>query len=272
MRRRRLRSRVRLWFKRRSNRRKILFFIRFFTVIVLSLCVVWLVLHLPFLTVRSVSVSDQGSADQELRSDVLVYADTLLQERAYGLSGKTRYFFQRDEFVKMLRSRFLRARDIVLRTGFWGAWEVEVAQRETFGTFCVDEYCLLIDAAGFVFMETTMHIGSDIRMFDGVSLGEYVFGADEEAVRDFSTISAVVLFLREKELPVSYISLQPDTRVVHLHLENGIGIWFDSSGALYETTRALHIVFEEIFSDAVAQAGIISVDVRNPVSIVYERR
>lgn len=261
-----------MWFSKRSNRRKILFFIHLFAGIILSFFIVWLIFHLPFLTIRSISVSGQGDADQELRSDVLMYAETLLQEREYGLSGRMRYFFQRDGFVDALRSRFLRARDIVLRTGFWGAWELEVAQRETFGTLCINEHCLLIDSTGFVFMETAMRIGSDIRMFDGVSLGEYIFGADEEAVRDFGTVPAVVLFLREKELPVSYISLQPDTRVVHLHLENGIGIWFDSSEALYEITRALHIVFGEIFSDPVAQAGIVSVDVRSPLSIVYERR
>lgn len=272
MRKRGVRSRLRLWFSKKSNRQKVFFSIRFTLVTLLFIAIFWGISHLPFFAIKTITVSDQSDASQGLLDDILMYSETLLEERMYGLKGRTRYFFQRDKFEQTLREHFLQISSMNLEPDFLGSWKMLVTQRNTFGTFCTNEQCLLVDPTGFAFMETDMHIGNDLRIFDSIALGEYIFSSDKGAIRDFSAIPAVILFLERKDLPVSYVSLRSDTRVVHLHLENNIGIWFDSGEALYDTTRALHIVFQEIFSDPIAQTNIVSVDVRNPLSIIYERR
>ena len=263
---------MRVWFSKRSNRRLLFGFLHFFILCCILAGALWGTLHLPFVSVRSVSMSPKSDVEESLHEDILAYAEKHMNERIYGLKGKVRFFFKKDEFEMLLRERFLQADAIAVESDFWGAWHIVAKRRSTFGTHCTPAGdCLLIDTTGFAFMESDMRIGSELRISDMPWLGEYIFGSDQAATEDFGKVSEIVLFLEKNALFVKYVSLRKDTRVVHMQLENGIGIWLDASEALYDTTRALHVVFEEIFVGEDVRKDIVSVDVRNPLSILYER-
>ena len=230
------------------------------------------VLHLPIISVRSVTIDSASDIDSTLRDEILVYAEGVMRERVYGVPGKTRYFFYKDDFEKMLRERFLRARGITIESHFFNIWRITANRRYSFGTHCTDARCIVVGKDGFVFMETDIQVGNALSISDSMGVGEYVFGADAAAITDFKKVPEAIVFLERGGMPVKQVSLRRDTRVVYVELVNGIGIWLDASEALYDTTRALHIVFEEVFSDPKKQAAIVSVDVRNPLSILYEQR
>ena len=209
--------------------------------------------------------------DHVLRAEMLTHAKKTLDKRAYGMSGKTRYFFKKGDFEASLREMFLQADTITIESSFLNKWHIVAKRRKSFGTHCTNARCLVVDTKGVAFMEADIVVGNILNISEGLHLGDAVFGSDETAVTDFQKIPEAVQFLEDGGMLVEVVSLRRDTRVVHIALENGIGIWLDTSEALYDTTRALHIVFEEVFSDPEKQAGIVSVDVRNPLSILYEK-
>ena len=172
----------------------------------------------------------------------------------------------------MLRAEFLQADNIAIQSSFLNKWKIVAKKRTPFGTHCIGMQCLVVDTKGKAFMSTDIIIGNTLIMSNTLRLGDQVFGDDVSAITDFQKIPEVVLYLENSGFFIKTISLRQDTRVVHIELENSIGIWLDTSEALYDTTRALHIIFEEVFSDPEKQAEIISVDVRNPLSILYEKK
>ena len=246
--------------------------IRIFSITVIISIVAIITLHLPLIAVRSIAISPESDIDQATRAEMLAYAKRTLNERVYGVPGKARYFFKKKQFENILRKTFLQADTITIESSFLNKWQIIAKKRMTFGTRCVGMQCVVIDTKGKAFMKTDITVGNTLIVADTIHLGDYVFGSDESAITDFQKIPEVIHYLEESNFFVKSVSLRKDTRVVYIDLENGIGIWLDSSEALYDTTRALHIVFKEVFSDPVKQAEIVSVDVRNPLSILYEKK
>ena len=229
-------------------------------------------LHLPFSSVRSISIAPESDVDQAVQTNILTYAKHVLSDREYGVPGKTRYFFNKQKFENLLQATFLQVDAITVESDFLNKWHIIAKKRRSFGTHCINGQCLVIDTKGMAFMETDITVGSVIIVAGSLHLGEQVFGSDESAVTDFQKIPEIVHYLESGGFLVKTVSLRRDTRVVHIKLENDIGVWIDSSEALYDTTRALHIIFEEVFSDPKKQAEIVSIDVRNPLSMLYEKK
>lgn len=272
MRRRRVKNRIKVWFSKQSSRRAIKKGIKSMLICAIIAGVFWAVVNLPIISVRKVTIAQKSTIHKTLQSEILTYAKSVLDEKVYGIKGKTRYFFRKNEFEKMLRDKFLQAGTISIESSMVNKWSIVVTRRNSFGTYCTKTSCLLIDVGGTAFMETGIHIGTTIQISDNLSVGEQVFENEDRAKEDFSKVPEIVTFLEERGIPVLQVSLRRDTRVVHIALENGIDIWIDSSETLYDTTRALHVVFQEVFGDAEKQSKIASVDVRNPLSIIYENK
>lgn len=272
MRKRGLKSRVRIWLLRRSTQRLLRICIRSMLMVAAIVIITATAFHLPFISVQSITIAPESDINQVVRTKILTYAEKTLSERAYGIPGKTRHFFKKQEFEDMLRTNFLQADAISVRSSFLNKWHIIAKKRASFGTYCRNTQCLIIDTNGMAFMETDIQVGTTLAVSNKMRLGDQVFGDDASAITDFQKIPQAVQYLEEGGFLVKRVSLRRDTRVVHIELENSIGIWFDTSEALYDTTRALHIVFEEVFSDAEKRAEIISVDVRNPLSILYEKK
>ena len=229
------------------------------------------IVHAPFISVQSVSISPDSDVDQLLRTEILAHTKHALKGRKYGIPKKTWYFFNKDGFETTLRETFSRADAIAVQADLFNTWSITAKRRRSFGTHCTKKQCLVVDTKGIAFMKTNIRIGNTLIFSDTIQVGDSVFTEGTKAVQDFQKIPEVVVFLENNGLPVKAVLLQRDTRVVRVDLESGIGILFDASEALYDTTRALHIVFKEIFTDTRKQTGITLVDVRNPLSILYEK-
>lgn len=240
--------------------------------VVLFFAVLWGALHLPLVSVRSIRIAESSTADQGLRAEVLSYVTSRMEEYSYGVKGSTRYFFKKDTVSDMVRDTFLKVESVDITSEFFNTWVVTLTGRKTFGTHCEDRgACHLIDPFGIVFSRTTLPVGIVIQMPDAILLGSGMFGEGASAKADFSKVADVVRFLEQYGLVVDEVAIRQDSRVVHLLVRGGVGVWIDASESLYDTTRSLYVVFEEVFPGD-DRNSLVSVDVRNPLSILYEKR
>lgn len=209
---------------------------------------------------------------QDLRSDILAYVEDVLDERLYGVRGSTRHLFNRGAVVAMIQDRFLSVDEVVIESEILNRWVISVTQRETFGVSCFGSECLLIDVNGMAFGRAGIHLGHRIVVRDGLDLGDRVFGDLDGSTEDFRKLPEIMAFLEDRDLFSDHAALSRNSRVAYILLDTGIGIWLDLSESLYETTRALHVVFEEVFPDPEKRAELASVDIRDPLRIVYGKK
>ena len=263
---------MQIWFFRKSTQKSLQICIRIILGVAVISIITIVAIHLPFISVQSVAIASESDIDQATRTKMLTYAEKALSNRVYGIPGKTRYFFKKQEFESMLRTNFLEANAISVKSSFLNKWHIIAKKRTSFGTYCSDKKCLVIDTEGVAFMSTNIQVGTHLVISETLHIGDQIFGKDALAIMDFQKIPKIVQYLENSDFLVKRTSLRRDTRVVHIELENGIGVWLDVSESTHDTTRALHIVFKEVFTDPEKQAEIVSVDVRNPLSILYEKR
>ena len=271
MRKRGIKSRIRIWFLRKSTQKSLQAIIQIALGVATVIIIVAAALHLPFISVQSIAIAPESDIDQTVRVKMLAYAEKILSSKVYGVPGKTRYFFKKQEFENMLRTNFLQVDGLSIKSSFLNKWHIVARKRTSFGTHCHETRCFVVDTMGVVFMETDIQIGPSLTISSVLHLGDQIFNNNISAITDFQKIPEVVGYLEDGGFLVKKVSLRQDTKIVHIELENGIGIWIDVNESTHDTTRALHIVFEEVFSDPEKQAGIISIDVRNPLSILYEK-
>lgn len=263
---------MRIWLLRKSTQKSLQMLVRTVLGVAIITIIAAAALHLPFITVQSITIAPESDVEQAVRTKILAYAEEVMSKRVYGVPGKTRYFFKRQAFENILRTNFLQANAISVKTSFLNKWHIVAKKRTSFGTYCPDTQCFIVDTEGVVFMKTGIQVGVTLTVPETLHLGDRVFGDGASAKTDFQKIPEIVQYLENGGLLVKRVSLRRDTQAVHVDLENGIGIWLDVNESTHDTTRALHIVFEEVFSNLEKQAEIVSVDVRNPLSILYEKR
>ncbi|MDE0243551.1 MAG: hypothetical protein OYG31_02460 [Candidatus Kaiserbacteria bacterium] len=271
MRRKNAATKTRLWFSRHENRRLVVTALRGAGWFFLSVAVLWGTVHLPVISVNSVHIDDRTLTDQDLRSEVFSFVTDLLEGYAYGVKGSTRYFFKRDEVAAMVAERFPGIGSVTITRKFFNRWVITSSGRTTFGTVCSRGDCYLIDPYGIVFDQTTLPAGTAITIDGDIRVGETLFGKSGDEKADFSKVVGTVQFLDSIDVAVDEVALKRDSRVVRIRLAGGIGVVIDASESLYDTTRALYVVFREVFSHPRRQ-GVVSVDVRNPLSILYEKQ
>ena len=239
---------------------------------------VFAAVYSPLLSVRMVKIAPESDIDRDKRKEIITFVDDIFAERMYGIPGRMRYLFKRNEVTAMLTEHFTEFRRIEVQYVFFNIWSVVGETRQPFGTICMQDACLLVDTDGTVYMRSKRsdaHIAQStaLSVREVPRVGEPLFiDRPETAARDFGTLVGVVEFLEENGLFVNQVAVRRDSRLAHIKLNNGIAIWMDASEKLYDTTRAIHIVFQEVLKDAGVRGGIISVDVRKPNSILYEER
>ena len=269
--------RMQIWFSKRANRRAFFFCLKFVVTLVVIFGGVYGALYSPVLTVQSVKFSADSGIDDDKRREVLAYVDELFADREYGISGRTRYLLRRDVVRDMLAERFTEFKRVDIAYEFFNVWRIAVEKREPFGTVCAGEAgeCLFVDTDGIVYMRSRdgVRVGVSLYVRDALTVGEMVFAENEEtAARDFGTLVGVVQELEENGLFVDQVAVRRDSRLAHIQMNNGIAVWMDASETLYETTRALYVVFQEVLDDESKRDSVISVDVRDPKSILYEEK
>ena len=273
MRRRSIKTRIAIWFSKRNNRRSFLFHTKIIIFLVLSISLVWGALHSPLLSIRSAKISIESNIDKELQKEVMLYVNSLLDTYSYGIKGGTRYLFKRGTIEDMILEKFLQINSVNIRSKFLNVWNIEIQKREVFGTFCKAEECFFVDTQGVVFGSSDMQIGTSIKVRGTPDLGEVVFtGSSESSMRDFNALVESVRYLEENGLFVDGVEVLRDSRAVNINLNNGITVLLDASETVYNTTRALHLAFNEVLDSEQKRNKIVSVNVRDPLGILYEER
>lgn len=274
MRQRPIKKKVALWVRRRQTRRIIIRWIRFISVLVGVFIALCIVLHMPLLLVQSVNVSSP-TANIALERDVYGYINSNTEEYVYGIvPKKTLYLFAKHRLNQDIHEAFLRVQKTDIRWKVFDALEVTVFPRTIFGTYCdATEHCFLVDEEGFVFSETETHLGKEIISDSTWGLRDTIFMHNEFYPENaFHKVATVTEFLQQYGQEVVSVTVKDEERIVYLALKNGMGIWFSASELVYNTTLALYVAFQEIFSSEADIEQIRFFDIRDPGSIVYVRK
>ena len=229
-------------------------------------------MHLPLISFRSVHMSPESDAGDSLQREVLRHTEDLFDSYAYGVKGATRYFFRRGHLERLLEERFPSVETVTTDVSFFNRLGITVKKRFILGTACADRGCFLIDTNGIVFRETDVPAGYTLIISDDLRIGDRIFREHARAGEYFGRIFPILSFLDGRGLFVEHVSLRKDSHIVHVRLKGGIAVWMDTGQRLYDTTRALYVVFEEVFPGLSERSRLKSVDVRDPLSILYETR
>lgn len=257
MRRRTLKNRCRLWFARRANRHHLSILLRLLISLIFIFGFIFGIAHLPLITVRTVHITPDSDITDILQKEILTCVNKELNTYTYGIPGSVRHFFNKEKIETMLREKFLSIKTADIEKKFFNEWHITVEKRETFGTACTETNCLLIDTSGLIFGKTPMiKVGHPVTFVGDGDIGDYLFTENTTAenqntgAEDFQKIEKIIDFLKKEELFIDNITIQQGNRDIYIKLENGIGIWIDTTENVWDITRLLHIAFsDKVFTE-----------------------
>ena len=275
MRKRTIKNRIRLWFSKRTNRRLCLSFFSVLGVCLLVVALLFALLQVPRLLVHPVVLATDSDVTEVVRSQVFAELEKELFGGTFLLPGETRYLFAIGTLERHLQALFPSLKEIDIRVHLFGDWELYVAQRIPFGTHCLHDRCVIIDTEGTVVQETyTGSIGLELHSEDALLLGTHVFGMVEHGTiaisrKNFTKLREVLKKLEEVGAPVASLSVRAGSYDVYLVLENGIGVWVDTTESVAAITKALHAVFVGVFQDEGTREEIRSIVICDPHNILW---
>ena len=252
--------RIRRFSRRRAVRKILRILFRVLFLFSLSLLFVWGALLV--LRIYIIEVSFENGvfvSEMEVREEIF----NELEEKKYFLPGYSRYFFASNTFASKLEKRIPSVVDVSVDRKFLFSWDVLITGRYLFGTVCSDK-CLLVDRNGIPFKETPLIQGVELIFADEVVLLEEVL---EPSVFEF--IVEIVSYLENLSLPVLEVKIAKREENAVVALESGLQIFISSNQRVFETTRAIHIVFSEVFPDGKAERELSSINLWNPEKITY---
>lgn len=95
MRKRTLKTRIRLWLARRSSRRRLTHIIGILLFIILCPTLLFAALHVPLLSVRAVNIIDESGVVGVMQDELHEYTENLLDGYWYFIPNKMRFFFSK---------------------------------------------------------------------------------------------------------------------------------------------------------------------------------
>ncbi len=262
-----------MWFARRSSRRLLFIMSRFCLIFCVCVLLLFAVLHLPLVSVRSVHINPESDITEMLQEDVVRYIEDLLDDSWLIVPGSVRYYFQRGKVVDMIRQEFLHLDHVEIENKFFNTWHITATNREIFGTYCALSRCLLVDTDGFIFGETdAVRTGRELKISGEVAVGDYLFMPTGENEEHFYKIHEVLQFLEERGLFIEYIAVRKGGYDAHIQSTGGVSVWIDMSENPYDIMRALHATLVEIFPDSDSRSEIASIAICDPLQVYWTSR
>lgn len=129
--------------------------------------------------VREIAVSGAEVLESGEVADIV--RGLLARRVAYILPGDNIVLLDAGNLTEELRRRLSRIKDVTVRRESFDKLSVNITERKTWGIYCREENCFLLDVDGFVFAPSPAFEGNlivkviDRRERDTVSLGETVF-------------------------------------------------------------------------------------------------
>ena len=236
-------------------------------IIVTSTFVLWLILHTPIFSIRTVEYEIEGDFVDERR--VINIVENELSEFKYGIRVSTLAFFYKKIITEKVYEEISRAKEINIKRGF-GKWNLEVIERNVFGTICREEKCFYIDDGGYVFDTTQLKLGHSILSEAEFEVSKYIYDKD-----DFKKIVQVSEFFGQNDIRIESITIGRDEEIkdILIRVEGGIDVWFSVENGIYRTTRAIYYTFFTVpESGHFSVSELKIVDVRDTDKIKFSRK
>lgn len=213
-----------------------------------------------------------------IANNVDLYVKNLLEEKWIGIPKKNILFFNTNVIKKLIEKKFLGIESVEISRSFLKEINILASTREVFAMHCLNSEsseCMLIDPYGFVFGVSNIEVGVRIEIPENIPQGSFVFlGNREESMKKFKVFSDIVAYLERQNIFIEKAEVFRDNSSVVLHLqEDEVEIWIDVENSLKDTTRALHILFKEIFfKNTIERSTLQYIDVRNTDSFTYKKK
>ena len=209
-------------------------------------------LQIPRALVHPLTVTADSDVDAFLQEKVIESIEAELFGGTALLPGQTRYLFKVNQLEERAQQQFPSLKEVAITTRWFSAWEIRLKQRLPFGTHCSEVRCMIIDSEGTAVQEVaTSGIGITIQSRDGIALGEHLFGEVKHSTpavskKNFLKLEKIVQKLEAIGVGVAHIALRRGSYDVYVSLNNGVGVWIDTTESVHDITKALHVVFLEI--------------------------
>ena len=265
-----MKTRMRFLLTQRSNRRRFGAAVRV-TACVAAFAAVFVALtHLPLISVRSVEIDPESEGTEILHAEVLAHTRALLGEYRYGIKNSVRYLFRPGIVEDGIREKFLHTDVVTISTHFFNRWSILLRKRETFGTYCAESACFLIDMNGLVFAKTdTVKPGRVVEISGDIAIGDYLFAdgsADGTGALNFMKLERILTYMEDRGIFVRAVAVRRGSHDVHITAENGPGVWINMNESIYDITRALHITFFEVFPGREERKSVSSLIICDPLN------
>ena len=232
-------------------------------------------LQVPRLLVHPLVITNDSDATEALQQQAISLLEEKLFADARVLPGETRYLFKSATLERMVLSELPALKHVELKPRWFGAWQLKLIQRIPFGTKCNEEHCLLIDSEGVAVQEVLSGgIGVVLKSDDTLEKGAHVFGQVEHSTQEvsrknFAKLKKIIEKLEEMGAFVEHVGVRAGSYDVYLSLTNGIGVWVDTTETVHDITKALHVVFLEVFNDDARQKELHSIVICDPHGILW---
>ena len=244
-------------------------------VVLLVLLLIYTLLQTPRLLVHPLTITDDSDATEALQRQAISVIEEKLFADAPVLPGETQYLFRSAALERRVLNKLPALKQVELTPKWFGEWQLKLVQRIPFGTKCNEERCLLIDSEGVAVQEVVSGgIGVVLQSDDQLERGAHVFGQVEHSTQEvsrknFAKLKKIIEKLEEMDAFVAYVGVRAGSYDVYLSLTNGIGVWVDTTETVHDITKALHVVFLEVFNDEARQKELHSIVICDPHGILW---
>lgn len=228
--------------RRRNSAKKIWVWVVLFSFIAILASAVYL-LKLPYWQIKKVKVDGSVVLDQdEIKSKV----NDFVSVRKFFLFPQGSYpLFDANNLALLLKQKFPRLEQVLIRKIFPDLLEVVVKERELFGVFCRQE-CVYIDKSGFAYESAPVSSGSLLLKIksDVAEAGVGSTVLEPDLMNDFISLSdglEKVLGIR----PAAYEFLSKVSSEIKVETNDGLKIIFKRNDDFENALRVLKTVLEQ---------------------------
>lgn len=248
-----IKKKIKKQIRRKTVRRRFKFFLRTSLILIFIALSVWGIFNTKVLSVRNVNILVVGYSDPReatnLRLDIQNFIDAEFKKRVYLLRGSTRYLFSSSNIETLLTEEFSLVSRVEISWKFFNLWNVVAVKRDVRYQACSegDGKCYFIDENGVPFLEAEV-LDLDLKIFSDV---EPELLKPVSSPETFKKLNLILDFLNENFIYIKEIHLSNELDEIVLITTSDIEITISSEESVYETTRALYIIFKELNQDNV---------------------
>ena len=223
-------------------------------------------MHLLF-SVRDVTYTIDGLRDNEETASLETSIDMFLYETLEAedqiISNRVKFLLFQDSLADVLEEEFPTIFDTDIKYAFFNNLDIAIQKRKLFGSICEgDEECVVVDEQGVPFDYSQLLIGKQIHTTEK----EIKILKPITSPAVITMTKSIIAYLESLEIGVTDVFFSQEEMHSIVRTDKGIDIRFSAENTVFETTRALYIVFNEIFN---GRQNLSEIDITDPNVIRY---